>query len=166
MKFKVINKEVLYVLDNFTNVNGGDIELLKDKASKNPRRRIRICAHKDTEDTLHEMLIIHSKGAYVRPHKHLNKSESFHIIEGHLEIVIFDEAGSIDKVINMGDYASGNIFYYRLSESCFHTVVPISDIVVFHETTNGPFKREDTIFAPWAPKEDDHGSSGCSLTEM
>ena len=155
MKFKVINKEVLYALDNFTNVNGGDIELLKDKASMNPRKRIRFCAHKGTDDTLHEMLIIHSKGAYVRPHKHLNKSESFHIIEGHLKVVIFNEVGGIDKVINMGDYTSGNIFFYRLTDECFHTVIPISDVVIFHETTNGPFCREDTVFASWAPTEDD-----------
>jgi hypothetical protein len=26
---------------------------------------------------------------------------------------------------------------------------------VFHETTNGPFNRADTIFAPWSPEEDD-----------
>ncbi len=160
MKFKVINKEVLYALDAFTNVDGGDIELLKDKASKNPRKRIRFCAHKDTNDTLHEMLIIHSKGAYVRPHKHLNKSESFHIIEGKLKVVVFDEEGGVVESINMGEYSTGDVFYYRLSENCFHTVVPISDIVVFHETTNGPFEREDIIFAPWAPKEDEHGSQG------
>ena len=154
MKFNVINKEVLYTMDAFTNISSDDIELLKAKASKNPRRRIRLCTHKDTNDTLHEMLIIHSKGTYVRPHKHIDKSESFHIIEGRLKVVVFDEAGSIEEVINMGDYASGNVFFYRLTDKCFHTVVPLSDVVVFHETTNGPFKREQTIFAPWAPEED------------
>ena len=28
------------------------------------------------------MFIYHSKGAYIRPHKHLNKEESFHLISG------------------------------------------------------------------------------------
>ena len=154
MRFKVINEEVLYTVDAITDVNGHDIELLKVKASKNKRKRIRLCAHNNTNDTLHEMLIIHSKGTYVRPHKHLSKSESFHIIEGHLKIVIFDDAGSIEEVINMGDYASGNVFFYRLTDKYFHTVIPLSDVVVFHETTNGPFKHEQTIFASWAPEED------------
>jgi hypothetical protein len=34
-----------------------------------------------------------------------------------------------------------------------------SETVVFHETTNGPFKREDTDFASWAPEEDDEKSA-------
>ena len=28
-----------------------------------------------------------------------------------------------------------------------------SDFFVFHETTQGPFRREETVFAPWAPEE-------------
>jgi hypothetical protein len=30
----------------------------------------------------------------------------------------------------------------------------MSEFVVFHETTNGPFRREDMQFAVWAPGED------------
>ncbi len=161
MNFKAINEEVLYTMDAFTNVNGGDIELLKAKASKNPRKRIRFCAHKDTNDTLHEMIIVHSKGAYVRPHKHVNKSESFHMIEGKIKIVIFENDGEIKETILLGDPSSGEVFFFRISESFFHTVISLSETVVFHETTNGPFIKEDTIFAEWAPPEED--SEGQSL---
>jgi hypothetical protein len=35
-------------------------------------------------------------------------------------------------------------------------VIPRSDIVVFHETTNGPFQPgASSIFASWAPEEGD-----------
>jgi len=156
IKITEINEEVLYTSHPLMKATSRDIEILKAKASGNRRKRVRICAHSSINDPLHEMLIVHTKGAYVRPHKHLNKSESLHMIEGKLKIVVFDESGSIREVINMGRYSSGDAFFYRNSEEYFHTVIPLTEFVVFHETTNGPFRREDTLYAPWAPEESDH----------
>lgn len=166
MNLKEINEEVFYLRDAITKVNHKDIEFLKNKATDNKRKRVRACSHKGVEDSLHEMLIVHAKGAYIRPHKHINKIESFHMIEGRLKVVIFNETGEILEVINMGDYDSGETFYYRLSESYFHTVVPISDFVVFHETTNGPFRRSDMVFASWSPAEDEFEKQKDYLKEL
>jgi cupin fold WbuC family metalloprotein len=138
-----------------TQVTADDIAFLKTRAASNPRRRVRLCAHQDSEDRLHEMLIVHAQAAYVPPHKHLNKSESFHIIEGLLTVFLFSDEGVVVKVIPMGGIGSGRVFYYRLSASFYHTVWPESEFVVFHEVTNGPFDRKDTINASWAPAEDD-----------
>ena len=155
MKYSVFNDEVLYTTEPITHVSKSNISFLKNMASKNARKRIRLCAHSDIEDPLHEMIIVHAKGTYVMPHRHPNKSESFHVIEGRLKVVLFKSEGDIRDVITLSDVGTGDPFYFRLSESWFHTVVPLSDIVVFHETTNGPFKHGETIFAPWAPPEDD-----------
>ncbi len=113
--------------------------------------------HRDTSDRLHEMIIVHAADTYVRPHKHLNKTESFHVIEGKLSVVIFEDGGELKKVIPMSAYGNGTTFYYRLNESLFHTVIPISEWVVFHEVVNGPFDKGDTSFAAWAPFEQDRG---------
>ncbi len=156
IKITQVNEEVLYTSDPITKVSFSDIEILKAKASGNRRRRVRLCAHSSINDSLHEMLIVHTKDAYVRPHKHPNKSESYHLIEGELQIVVFDDAGGVCEGIQIGPYGSGRTFFYRLSDSYFHMVIPVSDFVVFHETTNGPFRREDTVFAPWAPEDSDH----------
>jgi cupin fold WbuC family metalloprotein len=155
MKYKTINDEVLYTTENITQINKSDIDQLKILSRSNPRKRIRICTHPDIGDNIHEMIIIHASGAYITPHKHTGKSESFHIIEGVLLVVIFDEKGGIIEQIRMGDSDSGLTFYYRLPANHFHTVVPQSELVVFHEVTNGPFVPEDTVFAPWAPSEED-----------
>lgn len=155
MEIKEFNEEVFYTCEEITRVNYETIKFLKNKAAGNNRKRSRLCCHKNIENTLHEMLIVHTNDTYVRPHKHNDKIESFHIIEGELDVVIFDENGDINQIINMGTSNSGKVFYYRLSKFCFHTVVPVSDIVVFHETTNGPFDRKDTVFALWSPKEND-----------
>ena len=87
----------------------------------------------------------------MRPHKHINKTEAIHIIEGNGTAVFFDEDGVVNNIVRLGDYLSGLPFYYRLNTSYFHTLVIESDFLVFHEVINGPFRKEDTIFAPWAP---------------
>lgn len=155
MRTRPFNEEVLYPDEQIVKVDRQDIATLIEQSSHNERKRIRLCAHQNVEDTLHEMLIIHTKDTYVRPHKHLGKSESFHVIEGVVDVVIFDEEGAVTDVIQMGEYSSGQRFYYRISDPLYHTLLIRSDILVFHETTNGPFRREDMIFAPWAPEEDD-----------
>ena len=91
MKLKKFNDEVFYAEDSIVRVDSADIEKLKQKARQNPRRRARICAHSNIDDSIHEMLIVHEKSCYVRPHKHANKTESFHIIEGKVDIILFHE---------------------------------------------------------------------------
>ena len=154
-KYLVQNPEVLYSKDGITTVDRSGIELFKQLSSRNPRGRVRLCAHLDPNDRLHEMLIVHERGAYVRPHKHPGKTESTHIIEGIVDVVVFDDRGEVDSVMKMGDYASGRTFYYRMAIPVFHTLIIRSEVLVFHETTNGPFDRKDTVFAPWAPLDDD-----------
>ena len=155
MKTTKFNDEVLFATDAIVQIDASDIEELKQKAKKNPRKRIRICVHKDKKDQIHEMLIVHEKSCYVRPHKHFNKTESFHIIEGKADIILFHEDGTIDQIISMGDIASGLKFFYRLPPSRFHTLLIHSEALVFHEITNGPFRAEETTLASWSPKETD-----------
>ncbi len=150
---RIESAEVIYAGDGIVTVDAGAIDELKRGAERNPRRRIRLCAHEGIDDRLHEMLIVHERGCYVRPHKHIGKSESFHVIEGDVDVVIFDDAGAVTEVIRMGSFASGRPFFYRIADPLFHTMLIRSAGVVFHETTNGPFRREETVFAPWAPDE-------------
>jgi cupin fold WbuC family metalloprotein len=155
VKTKAQNDEVLYPLDPVVVVSRDDIQTLVDAAKRTARRRIRLCAHRGVDDPVHEMLIVHERGAYVRPHLHLGKEESFHVIDGDARVILFDDRGAINKVIDMGPYVSGRTFYYRLPASAYHTLLIRSDRLVVHEVTRGPFRREETVFAPWAPEEAD-----------
>jgi len=156
MNFKKENDEVYRTHGKIAKVTGDDVIFLKAQAAKNERRRVRLCTHPCNADLLHEMLIIHVQNTYVVPHKHLKKSESFHIIEGALSVFLFDDDGRVIETIRMGEAKSGRVFYYRLSSCIYHSVLPESEFVVFHEVTNGPFDRQDMIIAPWAPTEGDH----------
>src|ERR1017187_7556136 len=146
MQFKEITSEVLVANGPLAQVGRADIELLKKKAAANPRRRVRICAHRENADRIHEMLIVLVGDCYIRPHKHFGKSESLHLIEGSASAVFFDDTGAVTEVAPLGDYSSGHPFYYRLEVPRFLTLLIHSDFLVFHETTNGPFNRADTAF--------------------
>jgi len=166
MNIKEINQSTFFIEKDITEISNKDIEFLKTKATGNRRGQARLCTHPNIESPLHEMLIVLAKKTYIRPHKHLGKSESFHIIEGNLKVVIFDEQGNVCKVINMGDYHSQDTFYYKLSKAYFHTVISLSNFVVFHETTNGPFNTKDTIYAEWAPWEYDDKAKQTYLNKL
>jgi len=156
MRTKSVSEEVLYPDERIVVVNRCDMDVLKDAAGATKRRRVRLCTHPATSAALHEMIIVHSRDIYVRPHRQrLGKSESLHMIEGELDVVLFDDAGGIIKVMAMGELRSGKAFYYRVDESFYHTVLIRSESAVFHEITNGPFEPGDTEFAQWAPGESD-----------
>ena len=149
--------EVLYPKQNLVTVEVADLMEMKRLAMLNPRQRIRLCAHNSPTDSLHEMFIVHARDCYVRPHKHLGKVESMAILEGEADVVLFNDSGTIRQVINMGEISSGRQFYYRLSDPVYHTLLIRTDFLIFHETTQGPFLREDTIFPEWAPTDQDGG---------
>ena len=150
--FKKINDEVFFVEDDIVRLDAQAVEFIKAKALSNDRGRARICAHRKASDTLHEMIIAIRSDSYIRPHRHHNKIESFHLIEGRADIVILDEQGKIEDVVQMGgEYC----FYYRLSTPRYHTLLIHSPLLVIHEITNGPFNAEASDFAHYAPAEEE-----------
>lgn len=153
INLKKINEEIYYSTDPISRISSDELCFLKGKVASSERRRVRICLHPCAEDSLHEMLIVLARGVDVLPHKHIRKSESFHVIEGSLKVVFFDDSGIEIESVYMGEVSSGLTFFYRLSKPLYHTVIPLSEIVVFHETTNGPFRKEDLILAPWCCKQ-------------
>ena len=160
------NPEVYYSDDAIVTADDATIAELKRIAAQNPRLRSRLCTHPDPASGLHEMLIVHHREAYVRPHKHLGKPESFHLIEGSARVVIFDDAGQISDVLDMAPYGQGKLCYYRMPDEVFHTILITSEWLVFHETTAGPFDPSRTAFADWAPDGSDAAAAGRYMTRL
>jgi len=148
--------EVMFIGEDIAEVRLEDwIGRLKEEAQKAPFRRARLCLHHDHTDPVHEMFIVFCRDSIVPIHKHLNKSESFHVIEGELDIVIFDDDGNLIRRVEMGPPGSGKAFLYRMSVDAWHSVVPRSEFVAIHETTTGPFEKDDCAYAPWVEYDDD-----------
>ena len=155
MKYRKFNDEVLYTEEVIPRLDKSGLEFLKRAALKNSRKRIRLCTHRDMNDRVHEMFIIHTRHTYIRPHKHLGKPESLFVIDGKADIIFFNQTGEVTDKISMGPVASGKNFYYRIDGQVFHTLIVRSVTFCFKEVTAGPFRREDMVFAPWSPEEMD-----------
>lgn len=153
MQIQRISDEVFYAQGAVLTFGARDLDFLWSQAGRNPRKRARLCTHRDVNDPLHEMLIINLRDTYVRPHKNLNKPKSFQILEGVMDVVMFDEAGVVHSAVRLGAYDSGLPYYFRLHQTRYHTLRTVSERVLFQETTIGPFQPGDTVFAPWSPED-------------
>ena len=155
MKINKITDDVFYVSGNNFPLDSEKIKKLVDEARKSSRKRARLCVHNDNGSNLHEMFIAKLKNTYVRPHKNHNKCKSFQVLDGIIDLVIFDNFGNITDVANLGNYGQNNSFFYRLTNTCFHSLIIRSNYAIFKETITGPFNSNDTIYAEWSPMEND-----------
>jgi len=162
VKFREESFEVLYSNQSVLEMNRPRIEELKERARQSPESKARICTHHSPRDPVQEMLIVHGKNCYVRPHKHLEKPEAFHVIEGKATLFLFEDNGDIKEAIKLGSYDSGGFFYYRLSEPLYHGLLIESEWFVFHEVTKGPFEPDETVYPDWAPT----GESAASVQQF
>src|SRR5579871_5272686 len=86
MPFHEISPEVLIAVDDLVQIASPDVAELGRRARESPRKRSRLCAHRDPAETLHEMFVCLHRDTYIRPHKHPGKVESFHIIQGEVDV--------------------------------------------------------------------------------
>jgi len=112
-------------------------------------RNVRLCLHPGPESLNHEMLILERKGRYYRPHRHEDKGETFHMIEGRMGVFSFSESG---EVLDACVLEPGNCFIYKVQACMNHAVMPLTETVIYFESKPGPFAGEnDSIFPEWAP---------------
>jgi len=130
-----------------------ELEFLRKALLESSRQRVRVCMHHGVDDRFQEMFIMFSKGSYLAASKHLGKDESVDVLEGKADFVLFDDAGRIENVIPVGDPSTGLPFYLRTPHERYHAWIVRSDLFAIHETTEGPFRREDTVLAPWSPAD-------------
>jgi cupin fold WbuC family metalloprotein len=139
-------------------VDDATIDMLIEAAGNEPKRRARLNLHNSDDDLLHEMIIAFRGDSLNMPHRHVGKSESMHVMKGGVLVVIFDDEGRKTRRIQLGahDTSIGRLFpsVFRMAAPLWHTVIPLTDTVVVHETTNGPFIPGKNMEIPeWAPPE-------------
>jgi cupin fold WbuC family metalloprotein len=165
-QLREVSPEVLYSDGGFLAVDQDTLRLLKDRASRSPRRRCRLCFHASPGDLQQEMLIVMHKSSYVRPHRHLRRAETLAIIEGTCETLLFDPSGHVTERFPMSPAADGGSFFYKMPPGIFHTLIFLSEWLVFIETTIGPFDPILTESASWAPSETDAASGHAYLAGL
>ena len=154
MTWRRINDEVFYLEHPGIPVGEAELDELVRLAANNLRKRARLCTHEGPDSLLQEMFIVHEKSCYVRPHKHLDKEECVTVHRGEVDIVLFDDDGNVTEVVTLGERESGRPFSCRMVLGVYHMFLIRSEVLVFSETTTGPFDRDMMIFASWSPDED------------
>lgn len=153
---------VWYAEDPIVQIDQRTLAALRAEVLESPRGLARICLHgKNTDDPIQEMVIAYRQGFYYPPHKHIGKTESFHIIEGIMAVHIFDDGGKLSQAIHLEPFGhprtQGKLstFLYRFKGEPWHGCIPLSDIVILHECTTGPFVPDSIIYPDWGPDPND-----------
>ena len=126
------------------------------KASGSPRLRMNYNIHTRLDDPVNRMLNALEPGTYLRPHRHLSppKTESYVVLLGELDVLIFDDAGNLlqRQPLNpeMGNYG------IDIPAGVWHCMIVKQPKTVIYEVKEGPFSPIITDdFAPWSPNPDD-----------
>ena len=161
------SNQALFNTEDVLRVDQSLIDELKRRALTAASRRFRLCLHQSPDELVQEMIVVHCRDNYSRPHHHPTTASSMMILEGEVTVFLFDAAGRVTEQVELGTQASGKPFTLRLAPDVWHMPVCRSAQLVFYETMTGPFRRDAiNAWAPWSPAEDDEPAIAAYLTAL
>jgi cupin fold WbuC family metalloprotein len=126
------------------------------KAKTDERLRKNFNIHHDYSDPVNRLLNAMEPGTYVRPHRHADppKNETFIVLRGALDILIFDNDGKITMRQTLSP-ESGN-YGMDIPAGLWHGMIVREPDTVVYETKTGPYSPlTDKDFAAWSPEPDE-----------
>ena len=122
-----------------TTLTEQDLKDLRLKAESSANLRSRICFHKDEAALQQFMLICLLKHSEVGIHRHpLEKSESYVLLRGEMEIGLFDDVGVLVERVTLNN-TSPCLF---IPGGTFHEPMSVSPYCMYFEAYPGPFCKE------------------------
>ena len=131
------------------------LQALCQDAQSLPRRRKNLNVHSDMADTVQRLFIAMQPDSYVRPHRHVEveKTETFVVVHGEFEILIFESNGCLQERVFLSD-KDGGVRLVVIPPGIWHTVIARQVDSIFFEVKQGPYQAlSDKDFAAWAPLE-------------
>jgi cupin fold WbuC family metalloprotein len=134
-------------------VTAAQLQLLTRDAMQNDRRRAHLNTHESTAADVQRLFISTEPGTYIRPHRHpqAHKWEFLVVVEGALDLLVFDDAGHIEQRSTLAPWG---IRAVEIPAGIWHSYVCQSSGTIAMEIKQGayiPTAAED--FAPWSPAE-------------
>ena len=150
------SNSTVYSSDDIFILDTDKLEYLKKEAFKSKQKRFRYCLHHSNDHLTHEMIIVFHIDTILIPHRHpIGRSESYHLIEGAMNVYFFNDNGDVINAIKLEEQSKNKFFLYRLSSHSWHLPVPTTEFMIYHETLTGPFLDESDIEYPnWKNKYD------------
>ena len=126
---------------------------LSAQAVQSDRKRAHLNTHDTLDAEVQRLFIATEPDTYIRPHRHSesHKWEFFVVLGGALDLLIFDDEGSITERAQM---SVSDVRAVEVPPGTWHTYVCRESGTIALEVKRGgyiPTSGED--FAPWAPAE-------------
>lgn len=128
---------------------------LRAQAEASPRRRSHHNVHEDYKQAVQRLFVCMLPDSYVRPHRHSqsHKWEFFMVVDGCLELLFFDDEGTLTDRMALGP--GSDTLGVEIPPNTWHATV-CNAPVTFVEVKQGPYEvTDDKDFAAWAPAEGD-----------
>jgi cupin fold WbuC family metalloprotein len=125
----------------------------KSASRMSPRLRMIQPVQRTQTAKVQRLLNFLQPGTYIRPHCHsLNHAtESVCLLNGHLEVLIFNSEGAI----RARHHLTANAPLIDIEPGTWHGMIIHAPDTVIFEIKQGPYDPDtDKTVAPWAPEED------------
>lgn len=132
---------------------------LTDKAKSAPRLRAHLNVHDTLDANVQRLFVAAEPDTYMRPHHHpqAHKWEFFILIKGEMDLLIFDESGTLKERLKMSETATRAVEVPPNTWHCYVCQQPGTLALEIKEGAYIPATEED--FAPWAPAENSSGAA-------
>ncbi|WP_336292211.1 WbuC family cupin fold metalloprotein [Cronobacter dublinensis] len=129
-------------------IDSSQLNVLFEQARQSDRLRSHSLLHNSHQEKVQRLLIAMVKGSYVEPHYHElpDQWEMFTIIQGQVQVTLFDAQGQILTQFLAGDDTGVSIV--ELAPGDIHSVSCVSDKAIMLEVKEGPF---DPVYAKAFP---------------
>jgi cupin fold WbuC family metalloprotein len=132
---------------------------LKQNAAKAERLRSHLNVHDALDASVQRLFIATEPDTYMRPHRHpqSHKWEFFMVLEGKIDLMIFDDQGTLIQRTPMSPSAARAV---EIQPGTWHAYACQQSGTLALEVKEGaylPTPEED--FAPWAPAEGSEGAT-------
>ena len=118
-------------------INNRLIKDLINYSKKNDNINCRICLHSSKKDKIHSMIVLINKNNHSRVHKHIGSDEIYNYISGSFYVLIY----KLNKIIKKILISNKEHFIYKVKKGTMHNILPLGNIVVFHEIKMNPYQK-------------------------
>ena len=134
-------------------INNKNLHDLTDTAKNVVRLRAHLNVHDSLDASVQRLFIATEPDTYMRPHRHPQKHkwEFFILIEGEIDLLIFDDNGHLIQRTKMSETGTRAV---EIPPNTWHAYVCQKTSTLALEVKEGayiPTPEED--FAPWSPAE-------------
>jgi cupin fold WbuC family metalloprotein len=138
-------------------ITADDLHALAAKAAQAPRLRANLNLHESLDAAVQRLFIATEPGTYMRPHRHTeaHKWEFFMVVQGRLDLLIFDDAGRVTQRILMAPHTTPAV---EIAPDTWHAYVCMQSGTIGLEVKQGAYvPTPERDFAPWSPAENTTG---------